>query len=185
MPVIFWVCLSLYSCFDKVKGIHDLPPTILSPFPLPPSPFPLPPLSFYAETKCPTMVVSPQDQTPVEGTANISRYLCREYFPALYENGKGGPERASLIDSWLDAVSITLQRGSAKEKQSVIRRFNSQLGSSNFLVGEDLSLADIVSYCFLCEQPQLKLGGNVKQWLKRVQATIPRIATVRCPYLSV
>ena len=101
----------------------------------------------------------------------------------LYEDVKGGPETASQIDSWLDAVSTTLQRGNAKEKMSVLRRFNSQLGSTSFLVGEDPSLADIVSYCVLCEQLGLKLSGNVKQWLKRVQASVPRIATVKCSYI--
>lgn len=135
------------------------------------------------------MVVSPHNQTPVEGMANIARYLCREYFPALYEETKGGVTTASLIDSWLDMFSVSLQRGSAKEKPSVVRKLNAQLGSSQFLTGDEgPSLADIMGYCALCEQQQqgaggLKLGGNVKQWLKRVREVVPGLANMPCPYL--
>jgi aminoacyl tRNA synthase complex-interacting multifunctional protein 2 len=130
------------------------------------------------------MMVSPQSQTPVEGVANISRYLCREYYPALYdEEGRGGAESASLIDSWLDLVSTTFQRGSAKEKASILRKLNAQLGSAQFLVGDQLSVADIVGFCAVCEQPGLKPPGNVKSWLQRVQRSVPGLATVPCPYI--
>ena len=129
------------------------------------------------------MVVSPHNQTPVEGTANIARYLCREYYPILYEEANGGIEATAQIDSWLDIVSTTLLRGSAKEKSSVLKRFNSQLGSTSFLVGNQLSLADIVAYCTLCKQPGLKIPGNLNQWLKKMQVTVP--GSAECPYLNI
>ena len=137
-----------------------------------------------AECPAPTMMVSPQSQTPVEGVANISRYLCREYFPILYEEGQGGAESASLVDSWLDLMTTTLQRGSSKEKASVLRRLNGQLGSSQFLVGDQPSVADIVGFCAVCEQPGMKLPGNVKPWLQRVQRSMSGLAAVPCSYLA-
>lgn len=131
------------------------------------------------------MLVSPHNQTPVEGVANIGRYLCREYFPALYEGSPGGADSAGLIDSWLDSVSTTLRTGSAKEKASVLRRLNAQLGgSAHFLAGEQPSLADIIGFCGVSEQEGLKLPGNVKSWMKRVQQSVPGLNSVPCPYLG-
>lgn len=130
------------------------------------------------------MVVAPHSQTPVEGVANISRYLCREYFPALYEEGHGGAEAASLMDSWMDLMSTTLERGSVKEKMSVLRRLNARLGSAQFLAGDQPSVADIVGFCALCEQSGLKVPGNVKQWLQRVQLSFPGLNSVPCPYFT-
>lgn len=144
----------------------------------------LPPPPTDADCPAPTMMVSPHSQTPVEGIANISRYICREYFPALYEEGQGGAESASLVDSWLDLMTTALQRGSSKEKASVLRRLNGQLGSSQFLVGGQPSVADIIGFCAICEQPGMKLPGNVKPWLQRVQRSFPGLAGVPCSYLA-
>lgn len=116
--------------------------------------------------------------------ANISRYLCREYFPALYEEGRGGAESASVMDSFLDDASIKLRKGGTKERAAVLRKFNTQLGTSKFLAGEEPSLADIVVFCEVCQQAGMKLPGNVKQWLKRVQTSVPGLSTIPCPYLE-
>lgn len=121
----------------------------------------------------------------MEGVANISRYLCREYFPALYdEEGPGGAESASQADSWLDLFGASLERGSAKEKSAVLRRLNSQLGSAQYLVGTQVSVADMVGFCAVSGQTGLKLPGNVKQWLKRLQMTVPGLKCVPCSYVT-
>ena len=113
----------------------------------------------------PTMVISPHNQTPVKGIANIARYICREFCPEYYEGN--GPEQAALVDSWLDAVTGTYIYGSSKEKLSVLRRLNSHLGSSQFLVrNDDVTLADIVAYAVICGGPGAqKLTDNVKRWI--------------------
>ena len=86
----------------------------------------------YIESICPvvTMVVSPHNQTPVQGLANVLRYLIREYCPSLYEGQGAG--RASEIDSWMDTVTNVLlgSRSSAKEKASVAKKMNSRLGAN-------------------------------------------------------
>ena len=115
------------------------------------------------------MVVSSHNQTPVEGIANIARYFCRQYCPDFYEDL--GPIASSQIDSWLELVCGTLIRGTSKEKASVMRKLNSQLGSSSYLVGEFLSIADIVSYSVICSLHGVKPTANVKQWLKRLQSS--------------
>lgn len=127
------------------------------------------------------MVVSPHNQTPVEGIANIARYLCREFCSNLYEGL--GAEEALKIDSWLDSVAGTLLYGSSKEKASVMRRLNSQLGSSGYLVGDYVTLADIIAFAIVGSEPGLKPTANVKQWLKRCQAH-PEFAGLPCSCLS-
>ena len=150
----------------------------LTPFPLS-----LSSLHSMAESicKCPTMVVSPHNQTPVEGSANISRYVCREFCPELYEGL--GLEEALKIDSWLDLASGMLLYGSSKEKASVMRRLNSHLGSASYLVGDSVTLADIVAYVTICSEPGLKPTANVKQWMKRCQA-LNEFVDFPCTHLS-
>lgn len=129
----------------------------------------------------PTMVVSPHNQTPVEGIANISRYISREFCPDLYESLDAAV--ASQIDGWLDLLCVSLACGSSKEKSSVMRRLNAQLGSSPFLVGGTLTLADVVAYAVLCNTDAgLKLSANVKQWLKRLQS-VPELSCLPCSWL--
>lgn len=126
------------------------------------------------------MVVSPHNQTPVEGLANILRYLTREFCPSLYEGQ--GPQRASEIDSWVDTVTNVLLGGrcSAKEKASVARRMNSRLGGNGYLVGDQLSLADIIGYWAVCGQGAIKLTNNLKEWLFRVYEAVPSLGTFPC-----
>ena len=74
------------------------------------------------------------------------------------------------VDSWLDAVAGTYIFGSSKEKMSVLRRLNSHLGSSQFLAGNDITLADIVAYAVICGGPgDQKMTDNVKKWIKSCQ----------------
>ena len=112
------------------------------------------------------MIVSPHDQVPVEGIANIARYICRMYCPDLYEDL--GAEAASMIDSWLDRIYNTFLVGNTKERASVVRNLNTTLGSNTWLVGDQLSLADLVAYCVISQNSRgLKLlGTNVEKWMK-------------------
>ena len=61
--------------------------------------------------------------------------------------------------------------GSSKEKSSVMRHLNSQLGSTPFLAGGEVTLADIVAYPTLGDGlGMLKVTENVKSWMKRCRA---------------
>ena len=136
----------------------------------------------YIESICPvvTMVVSPHNQTPVQGLANVLRYLIREYCPSLYEGQGAG--RASEIDSWMDTVTNVLlgSRSSAKEKASVAKKMNSRLGANGYLVGDELSLADLLGYWAVCGQGAIKLTNNIKDWLTRVYTDVPSLGTFPC-----
>lgn len=133
-----------------------------------------------AETYCPnfSMIVSPHDQVPVEGIANIARYICRMYCPDLYEDL--GPEAASMVDSWLDRMYHTFLVGSAKERASVVRNLNTWLGSNTWLVGEQFSLADLVVYCVISQNSKgLKLlGTNVERWMMKNCSIHPLLTNI-------
>lgn len=121
---------------------------------------------------CPkfSMMVSPHDQVPIEGIANIARYICRMFCPDLYEDL--GPEIASTIDSWLDRFCHTFLIGNAKERASVIKNLNASIASNSWVVGDQFSLADIVLYCIISQNSSgLKiLGTNIQRWMKNCSA---------------
>lgn len=139
-------------------------------------------LSLCADAVCPniTMMVSPHNQTPVQGLANVLRYLTREFCPSLYEGQ--GPQNASEIDSWVDTVSSVLlgDSSSSKEKSSVARKLNSCLGGNVYLVGDQLSLADLYCYWAVCGQGAVKLTKNITDWLTRVYTDVPALGTFPC-----
>ena len=129
----------------------------------------------------PTMIVSPHRQTPVQGIANICRYLSRQFCPEIYESLN--PVNASQIDSWLDSVSCSYINGNAKEKASVLRHMNSSLGSSPFLTGDALTLADIIAYSVIGTLQGLKIGANIKTWMKTCHSTVA-LNQIPCFYLN-
>lgn len=137
----------------------------------------------YADTHTsqPYMVAKPNRQTQILGIANISRYLSRQFCPELYESL--GPKTSSIIDSWMDSITLSYLHGSAKEKASVLRRMNSVLGSSNFLTSAQSNLADLVVYGILSNQAGLKFGGNVKEWMVRCHSQ-QDLSTIPCLYLG-
>ena len=134
--------------------------------------------TFPAEGECsrPTMMVSPHNQTPVQGITNILRYLCRQFYPALYEGHC--PVNSSLVDSWLDTFA-GFQWWNSKEKSRVTKQLNSQLGFSPFLVGEKLSLADIVGFGVVYNDSVFQSTENILLWLKRCQQ-LPVFASIPC-----
>ena len=129
----------------------------------------------------PWMVVKPNRQTQIAGITNISRYLSRRFCPELYESLD--PKATSSVDRWMDLVTLSYLHGNSKEKASVLRQMNSDLGSSNFLTGPHPNLADVVAYGVLGNQASLKLGGNVKEWMTRCHSR-QEFNTIPCLYLK-
>ena len=172
------IFMTLCYCVNILSSLHTPSLISLSLF----SSLSLSPFLTHAESVCPvvTMVVSPHNQTPVQGLANVLRYLIREYCPSLYEGQ--GAERASEIDSWMDTVTNVLlgSRSSAKEKASVAKKMNSRLGANGYLVGDELSLADLLGYWAVCGQGAIKLTNNIRDWLTRVYTDVPSLGTFPC-----
>ena len=108
------------------------------------------------------MMVSPSSQTPVHGEASIARHLARLLRPS-YDSV--GADVATRIDAWVD-LARTLVDGNAKERLAVMRNLNGALGRSDWLVGGELSLADVAMWAAVQRSKQGgSATGNVKKWL--------------------
>ncbi|KAM4697370.1 aminoacyl tRNA synthase complex-interacting multifunctional protein 2 [Rhinophrynus dorsalis] len=109
----------------------------------------------------PQMKFSIQNMCPIEGEGNIARFL----FSLL--GNTFNAVSATLIDSWVDTAIFQLREGSNKEKASVLKAMNSALGKSPWLVGNELTIADIVSWCAVKQSDNsTAIPANVQKWMK-------------------
>ena len=109
-------------------------------------------------------MVSPNIQTSIQGEGNVARYLARLLSPAY---DAGSIITATEIDQYID-MAESLLNGTSKEKAAVLRTLNGRLGKENFLVGGQLSLADIVLWSAAQQSQQADTAPpNVKKWIER------------------
>ena len=112
----------------------------------------------------PSLMVSPKSQTAVHGEATIARYLARLLNPSYDSDDIC---RATEIDNYVD-LAYLLTNGKTKEKDSVLKTLNAKLGKSEWLVGSQQTLADIVLWSAVHQSGQAKSApANVKKWLSR------------------
>ncbi|KAM7386777.1 hypothetical protein PAMA_009412 [Pampus argenteus] len=108
------------------------------------------------------MKFSVQNMCPIEGEANVARFLFKLLAPYPSD-----PALATLVDSWVDTAFFQLAEGSAKERAAVLRTLNSSLGRNPWLAGPEFSLADIACYCCVLQSgPASSTPTNVQRWLK-------------------
>ncbi|KAM8960494.1 aminoacyl tRNA synthase complex-interacting multifunctional protein 2 [Pelodytes ibericus] len=109
----------------------------------------------------PQMKFSIQNMCPIEGEGNIARFLFSLFgytFNAV---------TATLIDSWVDMAIFQLREGSGKEKVAVLKAMSSSLGKSPWLVGDELTIADIVSWGAIQQSgTSTSIPPNVQKWMK-------------------
>ncbi|XP_063170987.1 aminoacyl tRNA synthase complex-interacting multifunctional protein 2 isoform X2 [Candoia aspera] len=116
----------------------------------------------------PQMKFSIQTMCPIEGEGNIARFL----FSLLGQ--KLNAVMATLIDSWVDTAIFQLQGGSNKEKAAVLRSMNTALGKTSWLVGDELTVADIVAWCALRQTGSTEaVPANVQKWLRSCENLAP------------
>lgn len=109
-------------------------------------------------------MVEPHRQTPIIGESNVARYLMRLLNPNYDTDDI---VKATQIDEWLDTANIQILQGNTKEKAAAVRSLNSRLGRNDWLVGSEVSLADIVMWSALNQTNQASdAPANVKKWLK-------------------
>jgi len=113
------------------------------------------------------MMVAPHRQARIRGEAAICRYLARICQP--YDSEECDALRATEIDTWVDAAKST----SEKEFCAHLKCLSSRLsGSRNWLVGESISLADVLNWAWLRSENYAKkpsLPTNVESWRKRCE----------------
>ncbi|KAK6481749.1 aminoacyl tRNA synthase complex-interacting multifunctional protein 2 [Huso huso] len=109
----------------------------------------------------PQMKFNIQNMCPIEGEGNIARFL----FSLLGQ--AQDVLTATLVDSWVDAAMFQLVEGSNKEKATALRSLNGALGRTPWLVGSDLTLADIVTWCAVLQSGSAAaVPANVQKWMK-------------------
>ncbi|KAG7505435.1 hypothetical protein JOB18_031323 [Solea senegalensis] len=108
------------------------------------------------------MKFSIRDMCPIEGEANVARFLFKLLAPHPSD-----PALATLVDSWVDTAFFQLAEGSAKEHTAVLRALNSALGRNPWVAGPEFSLADIACYCCILRSGLASSApANVQRWLK-------------------
>ncbi|XP_072453961.1 aminoacyl tRNA synthase complex-interacting multifunctional protein 2 [Notamacropus eugenii] len=109
----------------------------------------------------PQMKFSIQTMCPIEGEGTIARFL----FSLLGQTYDA--VTLTLIDRWIDTTFFQLKEGSSKEKAAVLRSISSALGRGPWLVGNELTVADIVTWGVLQQS-----GGpnsvptDIQKWMK-------------------
>ncbi|XP_061702034.1 aminoacyl tRNA synthase complex-interacting multifunctional protein 2 [Syngnathoides biaculeatus] len=109
------------------------------------------------------MKFSVQNMSPIEGEASVARFLFKLLAP--YPSNAA---LATLVDDWVDTAFLQLAEGSAKERATVVRALNSALDCDPWLVGCDVSLADVACYCCLLLSGAISssVPANVQRWLE-------------------
>uniref|UniRef100_A0A8C8RA90 Aminoacyl tRNA synthase complex-interacting multifunctional protein 2 n=1 Tax=Pelusios castaneus TaxID=367368 RepID=A0A8C8RA90_9SAUR len=116
----------------------------------------------------PQMKFSIQTMCPIEGEGNIARFLFSLF------GQKHNAVTSTLIDSWIDTAIFQLKEGSNKEKAAVLRSMNTTLGKTPWLVGNELTVADIVAWCALQQTSSSNaVPSNVQKWMKSCENLAP------------
>ncbi|XP_019368420.1 PREDICTED: aminoacyl tRNA synthase complex-interacting multifunctional protein 2 isoform X2 [Gavialis gangeticus] len=122
----------------------------------------------------PQMKFSIQTMCPIEGEGNIARFLFSLF------GQKYNAVTSTLIDSWVDTAIFQLKEGSNKEKAAVLRSMNASLGKTPWLVGSELTVADIVAWCALQQTGSSNaIPVNVHKWMKSCENLAPFNSVLR------
>ncbi|XP_021267294.1 aminoacyl tRNA synthase complex-interacting multifunctional protein 2 isoform X2 [Numida meleagris] len=122
----------------------------------------------------PQMKFSIQTMCPIEGEGNIARFLFSLF------GQKYNATTSTLIDSWVDTAIFQLKEGSSKEKGAVLRSMNAALGKTSWLVGNELSVADIVAWCVLQQTGSANAApSNVQKWMKSCENLAPFSSVIK------
>jgi len=83
----------------------------------------------WKDVTSPTMIVSSGMHIPVQGDANIAKYLCRTGAPSLYPEDFAA---ATEIDGFVDAA-VEIASGNAKTQKKTMKDPNTALGKVRLL----------------------------------------------------
>lgn len=113
----------------------------------------------------PHMMVNPRTQTTIQGESSIARYLARLLKPSY--DADSSIATATLIDQWVDSAS-QYSHGNNKERASVLKAMNAHLGKCAWLVGNDVSLADVMLWSVITQGGEANSApSNVKKWYQK------------------
>lgn len=115
-----------------------------------------------SEKFSPVLRVNPSQQTPIIGECNIARYMARLLSPSYDAKDAA---TSTQIDMLVDLADGQLSTD-AIQKGNFLKTISGHLGKSQWVLGESLTVADIVLWSAL---HQSKLVGqapdNVTRWI--------------------
>ncbi|PSN39773.1 hypothetical protein C0J52_15321 [Blattella germanica] len=120
------------------------------------------------------LIVSPVKHITIKGEVNILRYLSRLGPPKYnYElvNEPVSSARVRRVDHLLDSCYSLARSKTVKDRQSLIRVLNNQLGKSRFFAGgNEISIADVAAWSVLKQldtRHTQELTNNMSSWFQR------------------
>nr|KAF6346129.1 aminoacyl tRNA synthetase complex interacting multifunctional protein 2 [Pipistrellus kuhlii] len=121
------------------------------------------------------MKFSVQRMCPIEGEGNIARFLFSLF------GQKHNAVNSTLIDRWVDIAIFQFQEGSGKERAAVFGSMNSALGKSPWLVGNELTVADVVLWSALRQAGggSVPVPANVQKWMRACENLAPFSAALQ------
>ncbi|KAI5257297.1 aminoacyl tRNA synthase complex-interacting multifunctional protein 2 isoform X1 [Manis pentadactyla] len=121
------------------------------------------------------MKFSIQTMCPIEGEGNIARFLFSLF------GQKHNAVNLTLIDSWVDTAVFQLREGGSKEKAAVFHSMNSALRKSPWLVGNELTAADVVLWSVLQQTGGCSemVPASVQKWLRACKNLAPFSTALR------
>eukprot|EP00039_Didymoeca_costata_P001446 m.52603 g.52603 ORF g.52603 m.52603 type:complete len:424 (+) comp10802_c0_seq3:108-1379(+) len=127
----------------------------------------------WKDVEQPTVMLSPGQQVSISGDGNVCKFLARTFHPALYSEDH---IIATKIDQVIDTCwTISNSKGQAlKMATKELKDVNVDLGKNEFVLGSQMSLADIALYSCMAQNEEKK-KGNIKKLCEKLE-TIPAFA---------
>uniref|UniRef100_A0A8D2DT00 AIMP2 thioredoxin-like domain-containing protein n=1 Tax=Sciurus vulgaris TaxID=55149 RepID=A0A8D2DT00_SCIVU len=115
------------------------------------------------------MTFSVQTMCPMEGEENIARFLFSLF------GQKHNAVNSALIGSWVDIAIFQLKEGGSKEKAIVFCSMNSALGKILWLVGNKLTMVDVLLWPVLQQTGCCSAAtpANGQWWLRSCENLAP------------
>lgn len=129
----------------------------------------------WKDTQQPQLMVSPMSQTRVCGEANIVRYLSRLFPATSMYNYEAASSFCCIAetDQLMDQLQAQLADGNKKEKQAALRQLNGKLGGARFLLGDQLSIIDILAWSLVKQMDDgASAPTNVAKWYKSINSLL-------------
>lgn len=115
-----------------------------------------------SEKLSPVLKVNSSQQTPIVGECNIARYMARLLSPS-YDSKDA--VTSTQIDALIDLADGQLSND-AIQKGNFLKTISGHLGKSQWLLGENLTVADIVLWSALHQSKLIgKAPDNIKRWI--------------------
>lgn len=111
----------------------------------------------------PELMVSPARQSCVTGEVNIARYINRLLSPAFDTDDI---VMATTADEWLDTADLQILNGNSKQRNAALKSLNNRLKKNDWLVGDQFSVVDAVTWSALHQTELAKSAAeSVQKWI--------------------